>query len=435
MIYSSYDSDMKISNTNLEGGNEKPSIMIMNTGDKMETFISKYKEDSYELPCLINRPIYGGVIDDGGVNNILVLLPAHILANHHKVDYKKGTKGGTGYQRPVSKSRVNKVASRLIAEHIDLPLSVTLNLRSENAFHAVKNGTFKYMPDVHGELYISDGQHRALGIREAFNRVLKAIDENKDRTEVLGFLENLQIPALICFAQNITKEIKIFGEINSNSKGVPVDMMVSNLMTSANLHDDSEIDRAKFEGKFWQIGAGNILEKVTNNYDSVWYKRIKFPGEEGILTPNVGIASMSKYLKVILDSPQAMMASDKQTFVREAFEAYWEGCRLVAPEMFEDPKKYTIQKALGADVMMRMWVYVVEWNNQNNSNDKQNLREASTYKKALDRMFSRMPDEDSDGNTIRGFDFWKTGGLSGTYSSEKGKGALLEIMKEALIRD
>ncbi len=421
---------MKIDKSNLEGGVEKPSIMVMKLGEYMETFISKYIQDSYELPCLINKPIYGGVNGDAGVKNILVLLPAHILANHHTVDYQKGTQGGTGYQRPISKSRVNKVADRLIREYIDLPLSVTLNLRTEDAFNSVKNGVFKYMPDVHGELYVSDGQHRAKGIREAFNRVLRDIDEDKDRTEALQFLENLQIPALISFAKNVTKEIKIFGEINSNAKGVSVDMKVTNLMKSSRLGDQTETDRASLEGTLWQIGAGNILEKVTNNHDSVWYKRIKFPGEEGMLTPNVGVASMTKYLRFIIDSPQASMASDKHTFCLQAFEAYWQACAEVGPVMFEDPSKYAIQKAIGADVMMRMWVYIVEWSNQNNDKNNQNLREASSYKKALERMFNGINDVETG---TSGFEFWQTGGPVGAYSSEKGKSALLEIMKEALV--
>ena len=106
-----------------------------------------------------------------------------------------------------------------------------------------------------------------------------------------------------------------------------------------------------------------------------------------MLTPNVGLASMSKYLKEIIDSPQAAVTSDKSTFVRQAFEAYWQACAEVGEKMFEDPRSYTIQKAIGADVMMRMWKFVVEWTNQNNTKGEQNLRKASSYTKALKIIF------------------------------------------------
>ena len=71
--------------------------------------------------------------------------------------------------------------------------------------------------------------------------------------------------------------------------------------------------------------------------------------------------------------------------------------------MFRDPKNYTVQKALGADVFMRMFGLIIAWTKTNNNGD---LFKSSTYVPAFKKMIDneyplgRMGEPDEVANLI-----------------------------------
>ena len=168
-------------NINLGGSKDKPQILENiivlgdNTMEKKENLITRYVKSQYNFAAIEMPAMYDGV------RNMICSVPATVLINHFEVPYARGPIANMeGYQRDFSKARINKLADRLIKELISLPLSISVNILEANAFNLFKNGKFTYNPSMHKSLRVMDGQHRILGLKEAFRRVLESeeTDEN-----------------------------------------------------------------------------------------------------------------------------------------------------------------------------------------------------------------------------------------------------------------
>ncbi len=418
-----------ITNNHLSGGKEKPVIITRSNENmsKIETFLSEYQKSTYTLEAFSMPDMYDGV------PNIVCKIPASVIVNHFEVPYAKGpVSDKKGYQRNFSKTRILKLANRLIHERISLPLSLSLNIIQPNAFNSFDKNQFKYNPSFHHSLRVMDGQHRILGIKEAFRIVKEAEGTDVNLSGAKEHLEALVLNVTLTNTPRIEKEIQIFVEINSNSKGVPVDVVLANNLRRMAHGEIDVFEVAKSNDEDWQISNANMLSNIVKDFDSVWYKRIKIPGGEHE-TPNVGITSMTKYLRVITDSRECKLLRDdaKAEFIKSVFNAYWDAFRNEYKEVFDNPKDYAIQKAIGADVWMRLWPMIVQWSADNEN--LTNLRDPKTYQKAIKLIVESCEGEDKNGNSADGIDFWKVGGPIGSYSSEKGKSILVRELESYLV--
>lgn len=419
---------MNISN-NLSGGNEKPVIIIRSNENmkKQENFLSEYLKPTYILEGLEMPDMYDGV------RNIVCKIPASVIVSHYEVPYAKGPISDMeGYQRDFSAGRIRKLCNRLIKERISLPLSLSLNILHKNAFNSFANNKLTYNPSLHGSLRVMDGQHRILGLKEAFRVVKEAEGTDVNLSAVKEHLESLVLNVTLTNTPRVEKEIQMFVEINSNSKGVPIDNVLANNLKRLALGESNVFEIATQNEQDWQMTNANLLSHIVKDRNSAWFKRIKIPGGEHE-TPNVGLTSMTKYIRSITESRECkiLRADARATFIKDVFNAYWNAIGEAYPIFFKNPKDYAIQKAIGADVWMRMWPMIVQWSSKHTGfND---LQDPKTYKKAIKEIVDNCEGEDKNGNSSSGPDFWKVGGPIGSYSSEKGKSILVNELESYLI--
>ena len=389
------------------------------------TQIKEYIRESYHLNAL--------TIDGQRFSAITTALPITILLNHFKVDGSFGTKTDSGYQRKLGNKRVKELSRRIIDDDVLLPLNFTVNIRNSLAFAEIKNNKFTYVPNVHGKLFIVDGQHRTLGLEMAFKEAIEMINKGElEGTEIINVLEKKKVPVLITFTEDVVKEIEFFQEINGKQKGVALDDTFLNHYKRIKGGDtrlrDQLINEDLLERMFTNTDR---LERINKDSNSVWYNRIKFPGLKS-LSPSVGISAMTTYIgeinKVQILEAQNISVDKKIEF----FNAYWLGLEMAYPTFRKDPAKYTILKSLGADVFMRLFGDIVTWIFINKSGD---LSEPKTYVPAFKKMLENLSGEAEDiDEPVSGSDFWRTGkiGAAGNYSSGKGKITLTKMMRKAL---
>jgi DGQHR domain-containing protein len=419
-------------NINLGGSADKPQILenIIILGDnkveKKGNLITRYVKSQYNLAAIEMPAMYDGV------RNMICSVPATVLINHFEVPYARGPIANMeGYQRDFSKGRINKLADRLIKELISLPLSISVNILEANAFNLFKNGKFTYNPSMHKSLRVMDGQHRILGLKEAFRRVLESEETDENLSSAREHLEKMMLNVTVTNTERVEREIQIFVEINSNSKGVPVDVVLANNLKRRRLGDVGLLDIDNDRGVGGLMSNANILSSLVSDHDSVWYKRIKIPGNECDV-PNVGLNSMAKYLKFISESSRCKLLSDdkKADFISSVFNAYWDGIKKSYPVFFKIPKDFAIQKAICADVWMRMWPMIVQWTTDNHN--RSDIQDPSFYTMAIKKIVEACEGETSTGRDVDGADFWRVGGPIGSFSSEKGKSNLVRLLENNL---
>lgn len=417
--------------TNLKGSKGKPKLVEKK--NKLANLLLRYQKDSYTLACL-PRPIalFKNSMCKGTVNAAFSWVKATDIINHYIIPYAKGPMSPHGYQRVGIKGRFDLVAERLVKEFIDVPLSLTLNIRNEAAFDSIKNGKFIYNPTVHSSLYVGDGQTRLEGIRQCLIDILSDIEDGINRDKSLNHLESLILPCTFAFTENIDLEMMLFDEINTYTRGLPKDQVLHNAAKRVRLGQTQVMNSPQMkDGGFTVV---SLLEEAFNDSGSVWYRRIKFPGGEA-LTPNVGLNSFTKYLKTIVNWSEIEIVADdrKKDLCYKIFNAYWDGLKAVYPIFFDESgKDFAIQKAIGADSMMRMFELVVSWSKRNNPS-MTDLTNPETYKPAFKKMIGGMRAPNAEGDFVQGHEFWRRSGAAGGYSSERGKTQIHAFLKAALI--
>ena len=110
--------------------------------------------------------------------------------------------------------------------------------------------------------------------------------------------------------------------------------------------------------------------------------------------------------------------------------AYWEGTRLVLPEVFTAPSDYVIQKSTGVQIMHGLLVSVLEYIRSTG----RSVIEAQPYADAMQQTLLDLEGDTSNGDVVRGADFWLAGGegAAGSYSSTAGRRVLTAKLRSAL---
>ena len=358
-------------------------------------------------------------------------ISAKDLVANHKIPYSSLEKGDTGYQRPPGLSRIGAFAKKIVDSKVDFPTLVLLNVRDHKLINHVKGNSLTYVPDMHDKLYVMDGQHRVLALQTAMQIAMETDDQ-----KTLDVINEIQVPFGLTITESILNEMVIFYEVNSNAKGVPANVKEQINARRVAEGDDELLKQMELTGDDWKILANKILEDVVRDYDSVWFKRIKFPNTE-VRSPNVGNFAMTKYLSRIINSNETKMVSDKMSFSKEVFNAYWEGFRMAWPKVFdENASKYSIQTAMGADVFMRLWPFMKDWIVRNQSSNLQNLREPETYIEPFKKVITNSVGEDRSGNIQNGLDYWLKGSAAGAQGAgEAGKSSLASRLEIWLAAD
>ena len=109
--------------------------------------------------------------------------------------------------------------------------------------------------------------------------------------------------------------------------------------------------------------------------------------------------------------------------------AYWEGIRQTIPEVFPEPD-YVIQKSTGVQIMHGLLVSILEYVRSTG----RSVIEPQPYADALQDALLELEGDTSQGDLVRGADFWLAGGegAAGPYSSNAGRRVLTAKLRGAL---
>ncbi len=359
-------------------------------------------------------------------------ISAKDLVEHHKIPYSSIEKGSDGYQRQPGRARIAAFAKKIATKPVDFPTLILLNIRDENQINFYKNGELTFMPDYNNKLFVVDGQHRVLALQIALN--MADADGN---SELYDKISNIQIPFGLTITESVLNEMVLFYEVNNFAKSVSANIRTQIETMRAKLGDEDMRLSMEQLGDDWKVIADNILLTITRDYDNVWFNRIKYDNTNPY-KPNVGNFAMGKYLKNIITSNEAEMASDgKTTFSLEVFNAYWKAFEIAWPNVFgeDNAKNYSIQTAMGADVFMRIWSFIKDWIIKTGQKE-QDLRNPKTYVPAFKKIIKNSEGADREGNIKEGLDYWLVGSAAGAQGSgEAGKSQLVSNLKFWLTLD
>ena len=129
---------------------------------------------------------------------------------------------------------MNKLAKDLKERAIDIPTAVLLNVRethAERLIEMAREGSIEIdSADDSFSLYVVDGQHRILAIRQI-------CEEDFERWK------NFSVPFVLMLGADEHQELRQFYVVNSNAKSVKTDLAFD-LLKQQTDHDGKVMDQA-----------------------------------------------------------------------------------------------------------------------------------------------------------------------------------------------
>lgn len=242
---------------------------------------------------------------------------------------------GDGYQRAPERPRINKLATFLKNESVPLlPTSILLSHRGEPLpKKELGNSTVAIELADHDVLWIVDGQHRVGGLQTAIEK--HGLERFKD----------FQLPVVLMEFDDVTEEAHQFQLINENMKKVNTQLarrLLAMQVTKGGSEARKQIRQAR---RLWEADSVDVIRVLTADPKSMWYERIQPPNEKKKKEHVVRELSFSTSLRPILTDDLATHLGIER--VADFLRNYWEAWRLIAPEAFEKPDEYVIQKTPG----------------------------------------------------------------------------------------
>lgn len=351
---------------------------------------------SGEFPVAVRRP-------KNQVPQIVGVITAGALVDQYEVPFRDHRRQ-SGYQRPVSPGRVNKLAGDLRSGQVDIPTAVLLNIRSgaDEILGSLDGSTGTFAPDGH-ELFVVDGQHRLAALA-------KLVEEDPAKWS------DYQVAFVCMIGASELEEMRQFYVVNSTAKSVRTDLALDLLKQQAEA-DPTLMASLIEKGEDWKVEAQTITEQLART--RLWAGRVRFPGDPKADT-TIGSAGMVSSLKQLLSTPYFGQISTENKV--KILSAYWEGISLVIPDTFRDPGDYAIQKSSGVMIMHGLLVSVIELLRSRGMS----VIEAQSYAEVLEEPLLNLEGDNAEGETSRGPDFWLAGvrGAAGSFSSNAGRRVL-----------
>jgi DGQHR domain-containing protein len=355
----------------------------------------------------------------GGIQTIVGSMPAGLLVPDNYRIPRRDTLKKEGYQRDVSRARVNKLVTDLQKTRVDLPTAILLNLREITAEDLLIKGADGevFMPepsdDRFGPFYVVDGQHRLVALHDL-------VEQNPDKWS--QFL----IPFVCMVGADVRQEMEQFYVVNSNAKSVRTDLAMDLLKQRAE-SDPNVMESLIERGEKWKVDGETIVEKLTDE-SPVWRHRIRFPNQPKNET-TLSSAAMVNSLKQLLGTPY-FGAINLENQVK-VLDAYWRGIREVLPEAFNDePSAYSIQKGSGVTVLHAVLIHVLEYIRSMGLS----VTDGTSYRDAIEEALETLEGDTPNGDIVNGMEFWRAGpdGAAGAYSSNAARRVLIAKIKSRL---
>lgn len=362
-------------------------------------------DNSNAIPVIESTPLRKGP------RVVVGVLDAGTLIEQHFVP-RRDTRTKTGYQRDLTRARVNRLESELRARRVDLPTAIFLSMR--DASNALQQDDEKGLRlSLTGRrLNVVDGQHRVASLRSL-------VEEDPQRWSAF------KVPIICVLGANEHQEMEQFYVVNSTAKSVRTDLAYDLLKQQAE-NDPRLSDALDERGERWKVAGQTVVERLGEE-SSLWRSRIRFPGEP-VGATTIHNSGMVNSLKQLLSSPYfSSVTTDAQVKI---LDSYWHGVQAVLPECFDQPTDYAIQKSTGVMTMHVLLVSVIE--HVRSAGDS--VIEPSSYERILDAPLRELQGENREGDPASGSDFWRVGsaGAAGSYSSNAGRRVLLAKIRSRL---
>ena len=360
-------------------------------------------------------------------SSILTAAPASVLVANFVIPYYRPDID-VGYQREPSSGRIKSLAKKLYETDADLPTLVVANIRKLEAQEHIIKGEFKYNPDIHGKLFIADGQHRLEALKEA----MKIAKDNEDEVNLKRLQEKL-IPVMITFTGNTELiEMKTFYSINKHGKNVPINDAAMIMHRRYKLGDTEIMEEVDGAGESWRIVAGEVAKNLNKNCP-VWRNRIKSPGQK-LPSPNITFAAMVNHLKPLVTSPD--LEGKGIDLISRVACAYWEGISENHQELFatESAKLYAIQTSSATEVLNKIWDHVRAKIQSSSDNNPKDLSNPDSYKSIMGQLIDKCSGTTPNQVEVSGKEYWQKGklGVAGTYTSNSAKSTFTTYLKGLL---
>jgi len=347
-----------------------------------------------------------------GTPMVTGVIPAGMLVSRYVVP-RRDSRTKSGYQREISTARVNRLMKDLRSKRVDLPTSVLVNLRNFDPLeHLVEDGDRLKFRLGDEKLHVVDGQHRVAALD-------RLVQEDPDKWS------DFELPFVSMLGASEREEIRQFYVVNSTAKSVRTDLALDLLKQRAE-SEPGVMDALTENGETWKVKGQQLVEDLEKT-SPLWKGRIRFPGE-GPTGTVIGSAGLVGSLRPLLSTPYfGSITTANQVKV---LSAYWEGVRQVVPEVFAEPSEYVIQKSTGVQIMHGLLVSVLEYVRSTG----RSVIDPEPYIDALQDALLELEGDTSNGDVVRGADFWLAGGegAAGSYSSNAGRRVLTAKLRGAL---
>ncbi|MCI0532047.1 MAG: DGQHR domain-containing protein [candidate division Zixibacteria bacterium] len=349
-----------------------------------------------------------------GVEMVAGIIPAGVLVGRYAVPrrdfYKK-----TGYQREVSMARVKHLVKDLSDKNVDLPTAVLLNIRDEDYdpktnFVQRKDSTYL---SVNGDttFYVVDGQHRVLALD-------LIIQEDPEKWAAF------EVPFVCMLGANEREEMEQFYIVNSTAKSVRTDLALDLLKQRAET-DSVLMEDLNLTGGVWKVKAQGIVEQLART--TVWRGLIRFPGQAPAETIISSGGMVSSLKQVLQNSYFERIPPESQVKI---LDAYWQGIRIVLPDVLNEPFKHALQKTTGVTTMHALLPAMLEIVRSQG----QSVIDPKSYADVLRQPLSDLRGDTASGDEAEGQNFWLAGpdGAAGSFSSNAGRRVLLAKIRAML---
>jgi DGQHR domain-containing protein len=326
-----------------------------------------------------------------------------------------------GYQRSPVPSRSRKFSRFIRGPVGSSPVSVLLFLRwsdrMEVAAHADGTNLVRIRVDPEHPLYIPDGQHRLLGLADAYNA---------DQKEMAGY----SLPAVLMTAvpgeDPRYEEATQFYEINSNQKRVATDLAQRYRLRFEEKLLKSRIAKSavlppNVPNKELEPYCVAVIDHLNDHAAGPWHQLIDLPNNPGSSRPISQNAFLHSIQALVKFGSDYSWTVEK---VVDTLEAYWTAidklCPLASKHWQEDGhttaghKTYVLRTTGGVWSLNELLPWLVGWHKiQSNPTD------AAVY----ETLLATDPEHFSDA-------YWESGNADGASGRGTSHTAFNEIRRE-----
>ncbi len=376
-------------------------------------------DETIRIPVTEGEPLLTGV------RTVTGSIPTRVLALKYKVPYRDALRK-VGYQRRPAPARINRLKADLLRKVVDIPTSILVNVRGDDASKFIQtddNGQMWLVIDLKDDefaIYVVDGQHRVVALVELCMEDLDRWGDHK-------------LQFVLMLGANEEQEMREFYVVNSTAKSVRTDLALDLLKQQFDA-DGRVMEQTIETGQKWKVDGQRIMEQLFRT-SPVWKGRIRLANEakgDTIVTAAGFVGS----LKQLVTSPFfSALSTDQQVRI---LDAYWMAVREVVREPFQgdpdsgtSPNDYALLKGVGVMVMHQMLLTVLEHVRSSGGS----VFDPAAYQRFVEPVLTRLSGDNQDGEPVEGVDFWLTaplGGAAGSYSSSAGKRVLIAKLRSLL---